>query len=428
MADRMARLNALAQGGTAGLAEFDRAQQSVAQNNKSAIDQALGYGGIGAPQGAQDAAKALIGRYTQHYTKDAATARENAGQQVGFDKSALDSFLAQQQKRLDASRSQAEQGMELDRLKFDSSMESMNRRIAAANAQRAAQEALGPLAGLSETEVKAKITGQALREQAAAIEAEKQRAAAEAQNNMSAQYALQGQRYGQMAAGRAGQPATGAAGGPSYMKPGAAKSVPGVTITPQERMALSAENATTARQNQELYRIALAQFQQNAAVGLGMDPDLARGLFPVDEVSMAERQRELAEADNLQADLTEMALDSVDKELQADLMSRNLSYSRIKSIGNGLGISAPAAAAIATGENSEAAAEAAAAADSTDGNDTADKKFAWFSNVLDETEGMSLQEKQFWKEYYRNYFYASPTLSQLDNAALDPVYTPNTGG
>lgn len=423
MADRMERLNALASGGTAGLAAFDQAQQSVAANNRTAIDSALGYGGQSAPTGAMDAAKALVGRYTAGYTADAASARSNAGDQVGYDKSALDAFLANQQKKLDAQRSQALQNEELSQQQLQAELASQGRKTDY-YLRKAAEGGGSALSGLSLTEQDNKVTGRALsaQQQAMAEQAAKQKAAEDAI------------RYNQGGQGETGAitsakiAARHAAENPDKARQ---ENLQGPYVDAQamyndrakqaEATAQKAEaDRAAAIQQAALDRLALAKFQQEAAVGLGMDPDIAAGRYPLDELSLLKRQGELDKVDNYELDRALAQQDNLDKETKLALEQSGISYSKVKGAATSTGISPQAAANLAASDKFAEVQQAAMARYGQGG--AAETQFTDFADDIDSREDLSAQEKAFYKQYFRSLFYTSPTTGQYDNAQYGADY------
>lgn len=459
MADRMARLNALAQGGTAGLASFDQAQQSVAANNSTAIDRTLNYNGVGSgqTQGAQGAAQALVGKYTSGYTNDAAAARSNAGDQVGYDSAALDSFLSNQQKKLDQQRSQALQNEDLSQQQLTAQLASQQRKTDYYTGQN--QGSSSPLAGLSASEQKALIEGHGQELQQNAL-TESQNAAEQAPQDQgdAASAALAAHRARNNPTSTVlpqGQTSTVP---PLLQKPNSqipmglaapAAQAPASPVPPllqkldPQQQFIANKDAEAAASTKAMYdnqaKAALNQtiqqnlsgYQQQSAIDLGMDPTMARGMYPADQVTMAARSKELATAQTQALDNQIMQSSVLDNATKLDLQNSGLSPSKVQSTGNALGMSLDDAAKLAGGDNRETIQQQLNTYLAEPALDTPEKKFASFSNYLDtgvQNQTFSPIEAQFWKQYFQSTFKASPSTGQLDTAATGSIYDPATAG
>lgn len=102
--NRRARLAAMAQGGTAGVEAFDAAQQAASQQQQQAVQAALSTGWH---PGNRLVAGELAGearRWTAPYVRDAQLGGDLAGEQVGYDRAAYDSFLRRGEEALDLRR------------------------------------------------------------------------------------------------------------------------------------------------------------------------------------------------------------------------------------------------------------------------------------------------------------------------------------
>lgn len=106
--NRRARLAAMAQGGTAGVEAFDAAQAAASRFQSEAVGHALSTGWHpGNRLVAQDLAGVAQSR-TAPYVRDAQLGGTLAGEQVGYDRSAYDSYLRRGEEALDLRRRQME--------------------------------------------------------------------------------------------------------------------------------------------------------------------------------------------------------------------------------------------------------------------------------------------------------------------------------
>ena len=353
--DPTARLNALAAGGTAGLASFDEAQQSTLKNRQAALNSTLGGRGFASadiPSAAASELQGVINSATQGYTDDAQSARNLAGAQVGIDSKALDSFLAEQQRKLDAKSKQAQQNMELDRMQHEGSMIRMQGTLAAA--QRAAEEAAkaaaagaeNPFLKLSKEDQDAMVRGAALQGQDRAREVELDAARQRAQSYAGkrgkaagavsdfygklpfgigdkwAEDTAQEARELKMLSDPAAQAASDQAWGdflsklPRQENNSAANAFQRAdafrAMQEQPQVALEQIYPWLGTRGMEMQQalantmnnieLQLPQFEQMAATGIyGMDPTLAAGRYPTDALSLTERQNDITDArlDNL---------------------------------------------------------------------------------------------------------------------------------
>jgi hypothetical protein len=439
--DRLARLNAMAQGGTAGLAQFDAAQQATLANRQTALDTALSNAGVlgGAPEGARNAVESLINRHTQGYVNDAASARSNAGQQVGYDSSALDTFLAQQQKELDEKRRQASQDMDINTQQFD--MAQADRQRKTDMYTRKADEAStgDPIQdwfnSLSQTEQAAVVTGRAEEMQAQATQQAETAARAEGQA-LIAQF-----ENAKMAENDAKREPEGF----QTAAEGKAKTDEAARMKAESDRALAAyqadfeqnrkgnplyqtnANDRGSKQAQAAWEIYLnrPQFQQEAAVEFGMPEPLARGLFPSDPAAMQERYGEALAAwtYNPETERAAMDADNLDSQIKTGLEDAGVPYSRVKSAGESAGMSIPKAASLVGTDKFAVAQEAANDAYTT--HTSAQEAEVAFSEFINNLEGATPEEKAFFKRYFATMFSTAPSISDYDNAALGvPDATP----
>ncbi|MCX7621192.1 MAG: hypothetical protein N2037_10165 [Acidimicrobiales bacterium] len=160
-ADQLARLNILASGGSGALAEFDKAKSAADEYYRRALGSVLGPGRMmGTTTGAeQRELYGLVDRMTTPYRDDAASAANLATAQVGYDRSAVDAYLANQQKILDENLRQHQQQLALDRQelqeKLDLGRSRLNAYLEETNAMRSSLNS----GGLSAGETDAIVTG-----------------------------------------------------------------------------------------------------------------------------------------------------------------------------------------------------------------------------------------------------------------------------
>jgi hypothetical protein len=456
--DRLARLNALASGGTAGLKAFDDAQASTLSNRQNALDRTLSVKTAGGRSAAADSALTdVVNRYTQGYVNDAGSARANAGDQVGYDSSALDSFLANQQKSLDERRRQAMQGMDLDQTQFQAQQGAAGRKLDLLN-WKTAQAAQGPgFADLDQGEQDALVGGRAQELQDQDKETAQKEDAANA-------YALAaGWENAKLAEQRSTQPV--AEGEFRSAETAKAQVDEAARLKAESEAALAAFNrAADARKSSadlaalaadlpsgsSAYGTQWAQdaigimnnrrlYEQAAAEEFGMDPYMARGRY---EDTPEARQKALNDlvsgatydpATALAQGLAGADEASMDVQIQQALRGENLSPEAVASAAQSVGVDPQTGAAWASrridGQDQSVASQVNALAnraaqggeleDGTKIGDAAEDKFVWFSNALDELDGLgdlSPQEREMWKRYYRNLFFSSPTANQQFNA------------
>lgn len=124
-------LKALASGGTAGLDAYKSAQADAIKNQGQAVDNTFKPGGSAAsPYGGYDFASVLGGSsrgaldsYIKGATQSSVTAAGqavgSAQSQIGYDHSAMDSYLAKQQAQFDEANREAAAKRSLDQQQFD---------------------------------------------------------------------------------------------------------------------------------------------------------------------------------------------------------------------------------------------------------------------------------------------------------------------
>jgi hypothetical protein len=433
--DRLARLNALASGGTAGLRAFDDAQASTLSNRQNALDRTLSVKSAGGRSAAANSALTdVVNRYTQGYVNDAGSARSNAGDQVGYDSSALDSFLANQQKSLDERRRQAMQGMDLDQTSFQAQQDAAARKLDLLNWKNE-QAAQGPGFGdLSQGEQDALVAGRAQELQ------DQDKETAQKQDAANAYALAAGWENAKLAEQRSAKPP----GEGEFRSTAEAKAMAdeAARLKAENDAAIAAFNraADARKSNADLAALAAglpagsskygtqqAQdafdimnnrrlYEQAAAEEFGMDPYMARGRY---EDTPEARQKALNDlvsgaTYDPQAEMAAMQDDNLDKALQSQLATAGISYQKVKSASTDAGISTDSAVDVISSprfaEAQEAAQEAYAAFTTSQEAEVA------FSEFVNSLADASAQEKAFLKRYFGSLFASAPSVADVDNA------------
>lgn len=409
--DRAGALNALASGGSAGLDAYKQAQAKQADYQRQAIDAALGGRGVGIPSEAAAEVAGLVKSRTSGYANDAASGVSLATEQMGYDSSALDSFLAQQQKKLDQQRREAEQNMDVSRIQHQGRVSAWQRQYDASQAAAGDNSLASWFAQLDKEDQDALVKGTA--------------------------QALQGQEMSQAQRDLAGQksaavkqqfqkPATGETPGKGVMTNEAyaqaqksAGDIPGRGVMKPEAYAQAQRSAMAEAAQERTARVealqaALSQmqlrvpdYQQKVAAELyGMNQFLAMGRYPNDEKAISERRKEIDDylayiPGASQADAERAYNDDLDALNRDKWEQAGLSWEANKDGAESAGMSPQKAGEFA--QHPEFANVAAAAEDyRTQTDKTAQQRYAGFEDEVNRTYPGEVNAP--WRAYVLGYF------------------------
>ena len=391
-ANRRQRLHAMASGGTAGVEAFDAAQAASQRYQQEAVQSALSTGWHpGNALVAADLAGEAQG-WTAPYVRDAQLGGSLVGEQVGYDRSAYDSYLARGEEALDLRRRA---------MAHEQTMAGYDRRLRdAEHAEKLRSTRAGTAGyggsgmGKEDLETYLRGVGMMAQEREAAEQGRKSRMAAQrarmieqaaarleegaAKRQLPDQVRSVLARLGvvsgdsasdtarkRMAVAamleRAGMDKTAAAGrqAASEASQDAAARQKGPDLVAKYLQAVSPvfefESGRAAQKADEQFRVLADEdrFAREAAIAGGLDPALALGMFPSDPGDVASRMADLEEQRNIaltghpdgELGAMEDALDRSKTEWDATALQTaqesGLSYDYVKEVADEFNLSSP---------------------------------------------------------------------------------------